>query len=132
MVDEIEPAWTVESIPDVDRVFMRAHEMHFRDGKLQPGVFRQHGDGMSVDWEKYSTPPETKGRAKKPSENAVVGFIVGVVRAIPSLEVQHKPERSNRAHSNVMGLPSHDPDLVEIRLKLLRISTVVLELEIPR
>ncbi len=128
MADEV--AWPVESIPDVDNVFMRAHRMHFRNGQLQPGVFRQHGDGMSVDWEKYTTPQETRHRAAKPPDNAVLGATAGGIRKIGGLQVQHKPERINRAHSNVLGLPPHDtPELIEFRVKLLRIATVVLALE---
>src|SRR6266568_1723640 len=122
MVDEV--IWPVEQIPDVDGVFMRAHHVHFRDGELQPGVFRQHGDGMSVDWEKYSTPEETRNRAAKPFENAVVRAGAGHIRQISDLDVRHKPDHkhSNRAHSDVVGLPAHGtPELLEVRIKLLRI-----------
>src|SRR6266704_4421132 len=128
MVDEV--IWPIEPIPDSDNVFMRAHRMHFRNSELQPGVFRLHGDGMSVDWEKYSTPQETKNRAAKPVDNAVIGTRVGQIRGLSGLEVQHKPEPVNRAHSNVLGLPAHStPELVEVRLKLLRISKVLLPLD---
>jgi len=71
MVDEI--VWPIEPIPDADNVFMRVHRMYFREGELQPGVFKQQGDGMSVDWDKYSTAEETKKRARKnPRDNAVI------------------------------------------------------------
>ena len=129
MVDEV--IWPVEPIPDVDRVFMRAHRMHFRSGELQPGVFRPQGDGMSVDREKYATPQDTRNRAAKPLENAVIAANVGTIREIHNLQVQHAPdhERENRAHSNVVGLPPRNtPELVEVRIKLLRVSTVVLPL----
>jgi len=129
MVDEV--TWPIEHIPDLDRVFMRAHRMHFRGGELQPGVFRQHGDGMSVDWEKYSTTTETRNRAAKPLDNAVICANVGHIRQISDLDVRHKPdpERSNRAHSIVVGLPAYGtPELVEVRVKLLRITSVVLPL----
>ena len=129
MADEV--TWPIEPIPGTDNVFMRAHRVHFRKGELQPGVFRQHGDGMSVDWKKYSTSQETRNRSAKPLENAVIRASVGRIREISGLDVQHKPdrERSNRAHSNVVGLPPHHtPELVEVRIKLLRITIVVLPL----
>ena len=127
MVDEV--VWPIEPIPDADNVFMRAHRMYFREGELQPGVFRAQGDGMSVDWDKYSTAEETKKRAgKNPHDNAVVRMCAGRIREIAGLRVEHQPDRvgQNRAHSNVLGLPAHStPDLVEVRLKLRRISTIV-------
>ena len=129
MVDEV--IWTVEPIPDADHIFMRAHRIHFRNGELQPGVFRQQGNGMSVDWEKYATPQETRTRAAKPLENAVIAARAGRVRQTGDLRVLHDPdpEHLNRAHSNVLGLPVHgSPELVEVRIKLLRISSVVLPL----
>ena len=131
MADEV--IWPVEPIPDADNVFMRAHRMHFRDGELHPGVFREQGNGMSVDWDKYSTAEDTKNRARKnPHDNAVVSMGVARVREIGNLQVKHQPDQAlrNRAHSNVLGLPARDsPELVEVRLKLRRISTVVLPLD---
>ena len=129
MVDEV--IWPIEFIPAADKIFMRAHKVHFRNGELLPGVFRQQGDGMSVDWEKYAKPEDTRNRAAKPLENAVIAANVGTIREIHNLQVQHAPdhERENRAHSNVAGLPPRNtPELVEVRIKLLRVSTVVLPL----
>ncbi len=131
MANEI--AWQIEVIPDIDNVFMRAHRTHFRDGALQPGVFRQHNDGMSVNWKKYATALDTRnGATKNPNENAVVNICAGRIREIPGLQVVHAPDmtRNNRAHSNVLGIPNRNtPELVEVRLKLLRISTVVLPVD---
>ena len=131
MANEI--AWSVEIIPDIDNVFMRAHRMHFRDGALQPGVFRQRNNGMSVNWEKYATAQDTRnGATKNPNDNAVIRMCAGRIREIPDLQVAHDPDitRHNRAHSNVLGMPHHNtPELIEVRVKLLRISTVVLLLE---
>ena len=127
MVDEV--TWPVESIPDSDAVFMRAHQMHFREGQLQPGVFKQQGEGMSVDWEKYSTPLETRNRAAKLHQNAVIALNVGGVRETFGLQVQHTPDYpSNRAHSDVTGFPRNTPERTEVRIKLLRISSVLLPL----
>ncbi len=48
--------WKVEIIHDKDKLFYRVHKSFLRAGKLLLGVFREIGDGMSTDWEKYSTP----------------------------------------------------------------------------
>jgi len=58
---------------------------------------------MSTDWSRYSTPEETLARARKPEDNGVVEMVVGAVRAIPNLRVEHVPLPENRAHSEVFG-----------------------------
>jgi hypothetical protein len=119
----------IEYIPDADSVFMRAHQIHFRNGDLQPGVFKaQGGTGMSSDWSKYSSARETKERAKKPSENAVLRLMVGRIRTIPDfgLEVKHVPLPGNKAHAET-ELPDKREDLTEVRLRLLPLAVV----EIP-
>lgn len=116
-------SWTVEEIPDSDRLFMRAHRMFFKDGKLAPGVFRDQGDGISVDWERYSSPDETQRRARKPEDNAVVEMKAGDIRPIP-LTVEHHPVEDNRAHSEVLG--RKDP---QARIMLRRASRIVIPLQ---
>ncbi len=125
MVDEL--GWPIEVIPDDDSVFMRAHQMHFRSGELQAGVFRKHGVGMSVNWDKYASAEETRQQARKnPNENAVIAMGVFDIRQIKGLTVEHTPEQPNRAHSDVYGLS--DEELTEIRVLLLRIADVVIPL----
>ncbi|HVA18425.1 MAG TPA: hypothetical protein VMV59_12005 [Candidatus Dormibacteraeota bacterium] len=124
MADSV--GWPAEVIPDSDFVFMRAHRDHFPGGKLAPGLFRQRGGGMSVDWEKYSTPEETKNRAKQPADNAVVKLSAAGIRAIQPLRVEHTPDYpENRSHSDVFDMPT-DESLVEVRVRLLRITDVVI------
>lgn len=101
--------WPVEQIPGGDRLFMRAHRMFFTGGHLSPGVFRDHAGGMSVDWERYSTPGETQSRARVPEDNAVIRLVAGEVRAIPPLTVEHRPVEENRAHSEIIG--RKDPEV---------------------
>jgi hypothetical protein len=124
--------WAAEVIPDQARTYMRAHQKYFRDDALQPGVFKAHDGGMSVDWEKYSTPEESRQRAKEPLRNAVICLIVEGIRDIENLEVQHSPDTTcnppNRAHSDVLGLPDGGEDLTETRMNLLDISTIVIGL----
>ncbi len=119
-----------EDIPSADSVFMRAHETYFRDGDLQPGVFTsKEGPGMSVDWDRYSSEEQTRQRARKPEKNAVIRLSVGGIRKIDPLDVVHRPEPDNRAHSEV-DLPT-DETLTEIRLKLNRLVKIVIPLTPP-
>lgn len=91
MADELR--WPIEEIPDADSAFMRAHRDHFRDGELQPGVFRNHGNGMSVNWDRYASAEETRQQARKdPQHNAVISMPVIRIREINDLRVEHTPE----------------------------------------
>jgi hypothetical protein len=105
---------------------MRAHRAHFRNGELAPGVFKAQGEGMSVDWAKYSTAEQTRLRAKKPDDNAILSLPVIGIRDIKPLRVEHTPDlqRGNRAHSEVIEMPKAE-QLAEARVKLLRIAVVV-------
>ena len=125
MPDDID--WQTEHIPDEDDVFMRAHRMFFKKGALQPGVFRSHGAGMSADWEKYSSPEETRQRSQIPQENAVICLPVAKIRNIGNLGVEHTPQPMNRAHSDVVGFPEGE-DLTEVRTLLLTASSLGIRL----
>jgi len=130
MVDSL--VWEIEDIPDGDDTFMRAHSDHFRRGKLQPGVFRVRDDGMSVDWEKYSTPEETRQRCNQPLQNAIISLSASEVRGISGLDVKHAPTLApqpvNRAHSNVLGIPTSGVQQTKTRALLLDISTILIAL----
>jgi len=126
MVDAVD--WPVEDIPDDNHVLMRAHRVFFREDVLLPSVFRPHGDSMSVDWTRYSTPQDTRNRAPIPDQNAVIRLPVIGIRKTPPLDVRHTPEPENRAHSEVLGLPTEREDLTEIRILLLGFSETVLAL----
>lgn len=111
----------IEEIPDEDKLFYRIHKDFCRGGNLVPGAFREIRDGMSTDWEKYSTPTISICRAKKPIDNGIVSLIVKSIRNM-NLEVIHKPSAYNRAHSIVKGKERKIQDDPEVRLKLRRIS----------
>jgi hypothetical protein len=117
--------WVEEDIPNDNMLYMRVHENHVQNGKLMPAAFRNHPtpqDGMSTDWNKYSTPQETKNRGKKPEQNGVVKMLVQDVRNIDELIVRHTPDipNKNRAHTDVFG-----PKDEERRTKLRRIYSWV-------
>jgi hypothetical protein len=114
-------AWPKEDIPDVQCLFMRVHRRNQRDGMLNPGAFKDHGDerpGMSTNWCKYSNASHTQRAAKNPSDNGVVQMRVLDIRIIEGLVVEHTPDLSNnnRAHTDVYG-DKHDE---EVRVKLRR------------
>ena len=106
--------WTIEDIPDSDKVFYRIHvqQIDAEDGKPKPGAFRARGEGnersMSTDWEKYSTPFQSRDRARNPKDNAIVSFVSGELRSI-DLSVVHSPDPivGNRSHADVKDIYSN-------------------------
>jgi hypothetical protein len=116
--------WPVEDIPDEDRLFLRVHREQVRPtgGKLHPGVFREHGDSMSVDWERYSRPEESRNRATHPEHVGIVQLVAGGVRTIDGLSVLHAPDRArnNRAHSGVFGITNLNAQNPAIRKTAVR------------
>jgi len=102
-------AWDGENIPNEAYLYMRVHKMKIdSDGEPIPGAFKNlptSDDGMSTDWEKYSTPEETCQRGRVPLDNIVIRFLTGRVRNIPEQIVKHTPdkENNNRAHTDVFG-----------------------------
>jgi len=117
--------WPVEYIPNEDSLYMRVHRTWFKpNGQISPGAFQNRGDGMSTDWSKYSTPEETRLRARKaPGDNAVVAMVVKDVRAVPGQQVEHTPLPQNQAHTDVRGEKDE-----EARVLIGRIAAVTLPL----
>lgn len=125
--------WPVEDLPDRDNLYLRVHRRWFgTDDALDLGCFRNQPDertgGMSTDWSRYATPEQTRTRARSPIDNAVVALTVGDVRTIPGQRVEHSPTIDNRAHTDVWGAKSHDP---EVRRRYSRIARMVLSLPSP-
>jgi len=121
-------SFPIEDIPDSALLYFRVHKMYIDDeGEVNVGVFREQEDGdqksMSTDWEKYSTPEQTKQRAPKPNLNGVVHFIAGNLRNL-TLSVIHSPInpnppiKANQAHTDVKGNNKPIEKDEEIRLKL--------------
>lgn len=108
--------WPIEAIPDASQLFMRAHKSLLLDGEIRPNIFREQGKGMSVDWDKYSTPEQSRARSKVPADNGIVQLNTSRVRMILGLTVTHDPVQEgavddqgtplpvNRAHSLVKGV----------------------------
>lgn len=127
----------IEQIPNEDKLYYRIHQVNIDTSetddkkKIKPGAFdpqpKPHGTEMSVDWSKYSTPNESRNRARIPAKNGIVSFDVYKVRQSPvSLNVAHKPTK-NQAHSIIFHvLPkANNP---EIRINLRRICEWEIEM----
>ena len=132
MTDE---RWTCEEIPDGDHLLDRVHRQWLRkNGSLAPGFFQNRPDersgAMSTDWSKYSTPDETRDRAKTPHDNAIGRLIVADVRSIPEQVVVHTPIQyhselpDNRFHTDIQG-PKEETDL-DIQDQFASICSIVL------
>jgi len=123
-------SFPIEDIPDSALLYLRVHKNHIDDeGEVNVGVFKEHGEGnkksMSTDWKNYSTPEDTRNRARKPNLNGVVHFIARNLRNL-TLSVTHSPidpnppvEEANQAHTDVNGNNKPIEEDGEIRLKLL-------------
>ena len=123
-------AWPQEVIPDEDSVYYRVHYQLCLEGEIRPNIFREQDGNMSVDWDKYSTPIETRDRARHPAENGVVSLNAGSVRTIRALAVEHFPLPPNRSHSGVTGMSDLPKEgLAEARVQLARIARV--EIPVP-
>ena len=119
--------WAVEEIPDKDALFMRVHKTWFKTGAgISLKAFQNRAGGMSTDWSRYSTAHETRERARRPGDNAVVQMITGEVRQVPGQHVQHSPVPANRAHTDVRGEKDE-----QARVLLGRLAAVVLPLSAP-
>lgn len=123
MADQEADPWPIEPIPKHASLFMRVHRSKItEDGDPEPGVFRNLPNpkkteapwAMSTDWEKYSTPLDTRNRAEssEPKDNGVISLVVAKIEAIAFQRVEHSPRRrdpenpksqDNRAHTDVFG-----------------------------
>lgn len=117
----------MEEIPNDGTLFYRVHRTFIsRDGDVAPGAFRDQGGAMSTDWTKYcATPEQSRDRARKPQDNAVVELPVTAVRHEAAQAVRHSPDSAtnNRAHTDVIGAKTE-----EVRVALRRAARWALRL----
>lgn len=117
--------WPVESIPDEDLLYKRVHLRLLKDdGSIMTGAFKD--TEMSTDWSRYSTPDDSRARARHPAVNGVAALRAGDVRLIEGQSVEHAPLPENRAHANVVGQKSP-----EVRVKLRRACSLVIRADSP-
>jgi hypothetical protein len=127
-VTEEEERWDSEEIPPEDFLYVFVHKQWIRNGRIVPGFFQNRPDeatgAMSTDWSRYSTPEDTRKRARKPEVNGVGEMRVGVVRQIPMQTVVHTPiYPGNRAHTDVIG-PKQEADL-DIQVQFSKICELI-------
>jgi hypothetical protein len=128
---------TSEDIPDSEFVFLRVHKNSSRDGELLPAAFKPKGeDGLSVDWERYSTAEASRCRARVPELNGVARLCAEKIRAISiydgkdKLDVMHSPISENSSHSLIKKLPDSDLEKTKVRKKLKDIAEIVIEVPV--
>ena len=115
--------WAVENVPNEAHLYLRVHVNLVKSG-LTPSIFREHGGGMSTDWNKYATPAKTRAGSEKPASSyGVVTLEVAKVRVVPGLSVTHAPLLCNRAHTEVFGIGTSGPLTSERRLLLWKHSS---------
>lgn len=115
VVDEsVEVDWPIEDIPGTAALYLWVHKNSWTKREPDPYAFdpkpaNQH-TGLSTDWEKHSTPEDTRSRStRQGAENyGVVGFVASNVRAINgyNIRVEHDPVKTiprNRAHTQIWG-----------------------------
>lgn len=130
----------IENIPNEHLLYLRVHWRHVEEGQLNPVAFQDKKPpdgrraGLSTDWCRYATPEQTQAGGRQPAENyGVVKLVVGTIRGINGLTVEHAPIKDhpelpdNRAHTEVYG-DKRDP---EIRVNLLRAWRWVIEVAPP-
>lgn len=123
-----------EEIPDNAWLFRTAYMNQVRaNGTIKPGAFvpKKNDRGrLSADWEKYSTPQQTRQRPAQhggdPERFGVVALKVGIIRTVPNQRVKHTPSRQNKAHSTIFGYFGEEDD-DEARRILARDARVVID-----
>lgn len=117
--------WAIEEIPDPDSLFYRVSIRWLRkDLKVAPGLFSENKGSISSDWEKYSSPTDTRARQGRPEQYAVIRMVAGRVREIKELTIKHSPVHNvpgqvdNRAHTDIFGLLSREGDRPDLGRKL--------------
>ncbi len=112
-----------EQIPDGDLIYRWISPEFWKKGKPKPnpGAFGGLDEGVSVAWDKYSTPEQCRSHSNRASEMGVVKLRVGEVRRIDALMVKHKPFPKDRAHSLILG-----EETSFVRRELTRICSLVI------
>lgn len=98
-------------------------------------IRNEKGDGMSVEWNKYSTMEDTQTRNGLKSEYGVVFFNVGEIREerfnfdidrVESLKVEHDP-RAYQSHTLITNIPSQNGHDYKEKLGVLNLIRLYLQ-----
>lgn len=134
--------WQIEDIPDKSLLYRHIHKTRMdKHDKSIPSesnfTIRKEHEGLSVDWDKYTTPEKIlarisnthkfeKSEFKDHNDYYIYKLDTGYVRKIPDVrEISHDPlfngnpaptgNPNNRAHSLIKYKIHNDP---EVRLKI--------------
>ena len=146
--------WTVEQVPNDAQLFVRVHKSKIEEkdpttiGLPKPSAFKntpETGPDLSSDWEKYSTPEESRARIgkeyrygkieefKNPSDFFIVSLNVqDIYNLNAEQKIEHSPRQDNfpdeldgspwnRSHCSIIG------DFEERRVRI----TDIVKWEIP-
>jgi hypothetical protein len=112
---------------------MRVHKNFAPNGDLQPGVFRDIGGGMSVNWQRYcATAADARRLARNPGDNGVIAFpsaeSIRDIATKPPLRVEHTPdrERPDQSHTEVFGEKT-----AAVRHALLKLARWAIQVDEP-
>jgi len=106
--------WEAEVIPDKHSLYCRVHinNIDVDDSRPRGIAFKnpKNSNSLSSDWEKYSTPEETRNRAadvkKDPNNYSVISLNKELIELrVISQKVIHTPDykSNNRSHSDIEG-----------------------------
>lgn len=121
------------NIPDGDNVYMRVHHQNIilenNIKVIRPVAFDPRGEGgLSVNWDRFSSPEMTQCGSPKPQANNVISMEVSKIRKLDSaLDVKHIPLDDNYSHSEIFNIPPRKPNGMKVRIQLMDISRWVLE-----
>jgi hypothetical protein len=123
--------WPIEIIPNKDFLYRRVHNnlllISRNFDEIPPYAFKDN-NGISTEWNKYSTPEETRQRALDPKKNGVIKIKVEIIRQFQNFSVNHAPIPLNRAHSNINGLKTYKKeDQTDIRKRLSRAAEWIIK-----
>lgn len=122
----------VEEVPDEDKLFLALHRTF--GTTMSPSHFKPQAKpgapiGLSCDWDKYRTAEQCRDARRIPADNGVGALVAGDVRRQCACTVSHTPEVTNKGHCEI----GHDKiGDVEVRVKLCRIATEVIPIEIKQ
>ena len=120
-------------IPPDDKLFRRIPKTTFWNlirklgmtkDYIPPKIFKPVNGGLSVDWERFSTPQWTQARKGNGENYGVLSMVTLLVREIP-LDVEYTPTVDNSAHTDIK-MPLAGEELTWTRMALHEISEIVI------
>jgi hypothetical protein len=76
---------------------------------------------MSVDWDRYAKPSQTRAApnrtSRPPEEYGIASLSVGAARAVDGVAVAHTPKSENRAHADILGLSKEEFSELDVTIR---------------